>query len=98
LDGGWDSGPPTCTNDASVTCTVENTNYTCELPLFADASARVGCGQTATVGTGCCGGCGCVAVEVYYDGRQCWEGIPGCSEGPVDAFAGRWFVPHPPSP
>jgi hypothetical protein len=82
--------------DAGVGCTVQFATFSCELAEFADASAIVTCGQTATVGTACCGGCGCVAVEVYYDGRQCWEGIPDCPDSAVAGFAGRWFDPHAP--
>ncbi len=81
---------------SSVTCTVVSDPGSCELQAYAGASATVGPGQTATVGTSCCGNCGCVAVEVYYDGSQCWEGIPSCSQGPVSEFAGTWFDPHAP--
>jgi hypothetical protein len=79
--------------DAGVTCAVEYTPYSCELAQFADASATVACGQTATVGMACCGECGCVAVEVYYDGTQCWDGVPDC---PAGALRGAWFNPHTP--
>ncbi len=90
-----DSCARTCP-EAGVACTVKFATFSCELAAFADASAIVACGQTATVGTACCGGCGCVAVEVYYDGRECWEGIPDCPDSAVAGFAGRWFDPHTP--
>jgi hypothetical protein len=96
-EGGPDACVVTCT-DAGVTCMVEDPGFTCEFLEFAGWSATVACGQAAAVGIACCGGCGCVAVDVYYDGRQCWEGIPGCSRGPVAQFAGQWLVPHAPAP
>jgi hypothetical protein len=92
LEGGPNSCVLTCT-DASVTCVVAYASFSCELEEFAEASATVACGQTATVGTACCGACGCVAVEVFYDGKRCWEGIPDCSQGTVE---GQWFDPRAP--
>jgi hypothetical protein len=91
-DGGPDSCASNCT-EASVICTVVPDTDTCELKEFVGASAQVACGEAAIVGTACCGECGCVAVEVFYDGTRCWEGIPDCS---LVGLAGQWFGPHAP--
>jgi hypothetical protein len=82
----------TCSGQ-SVTCTVESVSSACEPNMFADASATVACGQTVTVGTSCCGGCGCVPVQLYFDGKRCWEGMPACA---LSQFAGKFFDPHAP--
>jgi hypothetical protein len=96
LDGG---GPNSCAalcTDGGVTCSVVGDPLSCEFEEFSEASAPVACGQTATVGTACCGACGCVAVEVFYDGARCWQGLPDCSQGAAAEFDGRWFDPHAP--
>jgi hypothetical protein len=90
LDGGCKAS---CTADAGVTCTIAPSNFACELEQYADASADVSCGGTTTLGMACCGGCGCVAVEVYYDGRRCWQGMPDCA---ISQFTNEFFDPHPP--
>jgi hypothetical protein len=94
LDGGPDGGcTSSCTSDRSNICTVILDENDCELIELAGAFATVGCGQSATVGTASCGGCGSVAVEVYYDGARCWEGIPDCT---LPQFTGKFFDPHAP--
>ncbi|HKO47868.1 MAG TPA: hypothetical protein VJV79_09095 [Polyangiaceae bacterium] len=87
LDGG-------CTaqcEDTTVTCGVESTGIACEFEGFTGATAEVACGQRLIVGTACCGGCGCVPVELFFDGTRCWQGIPGCG---LDQFNNRLFDPH----
>ncbi|HYP75559.1 MAG TPA: hypothetical protein VER12_06385 [Polyangiaceae bacterium] len=70
----------------TVTCGVEP-SFTCEFSGFNGATAEVACGQRVVIGTACCGGCGCVPVEVYFDGKYCWQGIPQCTLGPlIDQF------------
>jgi hypothetical protein len=91
LDGGCASN---CTGE-TVTCGVESYQDFCEFESFHDTPVTVTCGQTATAGIANCGGCGTVAVEVYYDGSKCWEGIPDC---PLDGFAGKLVSPHAPLP
>ncbi len=72
----------------SVTCGIETDYFyegltSCELSGFAGASATLAPGETATVGVSCCGSCGCVAVEVRYDGTKCWDGGPPRSVSPA---------------
>jgi hypothetical protein len=90
LDGGCTSN---CDRDQSNICSVILDRTECELVELAGAFTTVACGQTAPVGTANCGGCGSVAVDVYYDGAQCWEGIPDCA---LPQFAGKLFDPHAP--
>ena len=79
--------PPPCDLEGSCTSNGENAQVTCgveswhecEFIAFAGATAQVGWGQRAVVGTACCGQCECVPVEVYYDGAHCWQGIPQCN-------------------
>ena len=77
----------------SVTCVVGTLEIGCEIKQFRGMSATVGCGRTASVGTANCGACGSVAVEVYFDGKQCWEGIPSCSR---PEYFGKFLDPHAP--
>jgi hypothetical protein len=65
----------------------------CEVEGFAGASAEVGCGQRAIIGTACCGECGCVPVEVFFDGKNCWQGVPTCT---VAQWADLFLDPHAP--
>jgi hypothetical protein len=85
----------TCTSqceDEEVTCGVNSTGVACEFEGFAGATAPVTCGERVIVGTACCGGCGCVPVELFFDGEHCWQGIPSCE---LPEFNGRLFDPHP---
>jgi hypothetical protein len=62
----------------------------CEFSQAAGASAVVACGQSATVAQLDCGGCGYVKVQVYFDGRHCFQGIePSC-------LGKGWLYPHLP--
>jgi hypothetical protein len=62
----------------------------CEFIQSTGLSAEVACGDTVTVAPQvCCGGCGCVDVVLFFDGRTCWEGIPTCG---LDEFAGKLFA------
>ena len=85
---GGDAGepPPPCDLEGNcsahgdgvkVTCGVESW-FQCEFSGFVGATAEVGWGQHAVIGTACCGACECVPVEVYFDGAQCWQGVPQC--------------------
>jgi hypothetical protein len=74
-----------------VTCGVEAIGFACEFEGFVGATADVGSGQHVVIGTACCGGCGCTPVEVYYDGRNCWQGIPECV---LPQFMDQMFDPH----
>lgn len=85
----------TCTSDChdtQATCGVISTGVACEFEGFADATAPVACGERVIVGTACCGGCGCVPVELFFDGENCWQGIPTCQ---LPEFTNRLFAPHP---
>ena len=76
-----------------VTCGVE-TASACEFIGFTGATAQVACGQRAVIGTACCGGCGCVPVEVFFDGTYCWQGVPRCEGG---ALGNKMLYPHAPT-
>jgi hypothetical protein len=89
LDGGC---AVTCTGQ-TADCTVVPVGFACEFDGFVGATQHAECGVNVSVGTACCGGCGCVAVDVFYDGRRCWQGIPDCA---LDQFAGKVFAPHAP--
>ena len=89
LDGGCAA---VCHGQAAH-CTVELAGFSCELDAFQSASANVACGETSTVGTALCGGCGSVDVQLYFDGTRCWEGLPGCTR---PEYSGKFFLPHPP--
>jgi hypothetical protein len=82
-----------CTTDQNAICAVVNRDVLCELIGFAGASTEVACGQRATVGTACCGACGCVPVEVFFDGKNCWQGVPTCTAPEV---SGMFLNPHAP--
>ncbi|MEI9953811.1 MAG: hypothetical protein WDO74_33755 [Pseudomonadota bacterium] len=77
--------------DTTVTCGVVSTGIACEFEGFTGATAEVACGQRTVIGTACCGGCGCVPVEVYFDGAHCWQGIPKCT---MPSFTDRLWDPH----
>ena len=77
--------------DKPVTCGVEALGFACEFDGFVGATTQVSSGKRAVVGTACCGGCGCVPVEVYFDGSHCWEGIPQCT---LPQFTDQLFDPH----
>jgi hypothetical protein len=91
VDGGCASN---CAGE-TVSCGVESFANYCEFELFHDTPATVTCGQTATVGIANCGLCGSVAVQVFYDGSHCWQGVPDC-QGSVSF--GKLFDPHAPLP
>jgi len=96
--------PPSCDLDGScikddckdttVACGVESTGTTCEFEGFKGATAPVSCGQRAVIGMACCGGCGCVPVEVYFDGTHCWQGFPQCE---MEEFRNKMVLPHLPT-
>jgi hypothetical protein len=96
--GAVDPGPPpppcdlegNCESQCrtKVTCGIQAANE-CEFAGFDGATVEVGCGQRASVGVACCGACGCVPVEVYFDGTSCWQGIAECN--------GRLVSPHAPT-
>jgi hypothetical protein len=90
IDGGCVSK---CTGQPSAICSVVSRDLLCELEGFSGASAEVACGQQVVIGTACCGGCGCVPVEVFFDGENCWEGVPSCAE---PQWAGQLLKPHAP--
>jgi hypothetical protein len=91
IDGGCISKCPSDT----VNCTVEFPPGECEFEAFRDIPTSVTCGQSVTVGIANCGGCGSVAVQVYYDGSYCWQGIPDCM---LPQFVGKFLNPHAPLP
>jgi hypothetical protein len=72
---------------ATVTCGVVPGNE-CEFAGFVGATAQVAWGQAAVIGLACCGQCECVPVEVYFDGVQCWQGLPQCANN-------KFITPHP---
>jgi len=78
--------------DTIVTCGVVSSGHACEFDGFSGATASIAGGQRVVVGTACCGGCGCIPVELYFDGKHCWQGIPQCSLG---NFENQVFTPHP---
>ena len=82
-----------CEN-STATCGIVSTGAFCELEGFTGATAQVACGQRVVIGTACCGGCGCVPVEVFFDGKHCWEGMPQCKGLELD---NRMLFPHPPT-
>jgi hypothetical protein len=90
IDGGCVSQ---CSSDQSAVCAVVGQGTLCELQGFAGASVEVGCGQRAIVGTACCGECGCVPVEVYFDGKNCWQGVPTCT---TPEWTDQFLNPHAP--
>jgi hypothetical protein len=95
VDGGIDGGCASKCTGEIVRCGVESYDNLCEFELFHDTPVTVTCGQTATAGIASCGGCGTVAVEVYYDGSFCWEGVPDCS---LEGLSGKFLQPHAPLP
>jgi hypothetical protein len=78
-----------------VSCSIESLGFACEFDGFVGASTSLTCGERAVIGTACCGGCGCVPVEVYFDGKHCWEGVPQCT---LEQFSNEMFDPHGPTP
>jgi hypothetical protein len=89
LDGGCATQ---CSGIPSTTCGIVSSNgLLCELQGFVGASNQVACGQRSVIGTACCGACGCVAVEVFFDGTNCWQGVPTCT-----ASSDQLFNPHAP--
>jgi len=94
--GGEGGAPPppcdlngNCSSDgdgATVTCGVVPGNE-CEFTGFVGATAQLAWGKSQVIGLACCGQCECVPVEVYFDGAQCWQGIPQCAEN-------RFITPH----
>lgn len=76
-------------------CSVITSTTLCELVGFVGASTQVACGQQAMIGTACCGQCGCVPVEMFYDGTYCWEGVPTCA---LSYLTDQFYEPHLPGP
>jgi hypothetical protein len=74
-----------------VTCGIESNGFACEFEGFLGATADVSCAERVVIGTACCGSCGCVPVEIYFDGTRCWQGMPLCQ---LPGFNGRLFKPH----
>jgi len=66
----------------------------CEFEGFTGATGEVTCNERVVIGTACCGGCGCIPVEVYFDGTYCWQGVPECKE---QNLAQRMLYPHQPT-
>jgi hypothetical protein len=92
VDGGC---APTCTGQ-TVTCAIESFDNYCEFEVFKDVPKQVACGQVITVGTACCGACGCVDVDLFYDGHECWQSTPACT--PEKFTPGQFYGPHAPVP
>jgi hypothetical protein len=80
-----------CEDKPSVTCGIESTGFACEFEGFVGATAQVACGQHVVIGMACCGGCGCVPVEVFFDGTRCWQGAPQCE---LPQFTNQFLDPH----
>ena len=80
--------------DSKLSCGVISTGAFCEFEGFSGATAPTACNQRAVIGTACCGACGCVPVEVYFDGTYCWQGMPQCKE---DNLSNRMFYAHLPT-
>jgi len=92
LDG--DGKCVTKCSDTVATCGVISTGFACEFEGFTGATAEVACAQRLVIGTACCGGCGCVPVELFFDGKRCWQGIPKCD---FPQFSNKLYSPHPTS-
>jgi len=60
----------------------------CEFSQTEGQSAVVPSGQAVDIAEVDCGGCGHVTVQVYFDGRRCFQRAPGCFED--------WLYPHSP--
>ncbi|MEO6599361.1 MAG: hypothetical protein ABIQ16_05775 [Polyangiaceae bacterium] len=87
------AGPvPTRCAAKQATCAVLS-EPACEFMAFADQTKTLSCGEIATVGMAQCGACGPATVELYFDGRTCWQGIPDCA---LADFAGKFVYPHLP--
>jgi hypothetical protein len=93
IDGGCVSQCGVPGSAQSAVCAVVLRDALCELEGFVGASADVACGQRALIGTACCGACGCVPVEVFFDGTNCWQGMPTCT---APELAGHFLNPHAP--
>ena len=89
-----DNGCVTDCEENSVTCDIASTNVACEFEGFTGATAQVACGRRVVIGMACCGGCGCVPVEVFFDGNYCWQGVPRCEGG---ALGNKMLFPHAPT-
>jgi len=94
LDGSC-VGPSCEANGLSCSVISDPNGDHCEFVGFSGATAPASCNQRVVIGTACCGICGCVPVEVYFDGTNCWQGVPQCKE---DDLSARMFYPHQPSP
>ncbi len=73
-------------------CEVVDPGYSCEFTQLAGVSQQLTCGEPLVAGNVCCGGCGCVDVVLYFDGQQCWQGLPACD---LPEYAGKVLFPHP---
>jgi hypothetical protein len=82
---------------SAVTCAISSSSDNCEFKSFYGDTATLTPGQTAVVGQSCCGTCGCVDVELRFDGSECWQGFPDCCSG-ADAseYCNQWQAPHAP--
>jgi hypothetical protein len=90
IDGGCVSQ---CTDQSAICAVVSRDTPLCELQGFVGASAELGCAQRAIIGTACCGECGCVPVEVFFDGKNCWQGVPTCTAA---EWTDQFLSPHAP--
>ena len=88
-----DGGCAAVCHGQTARCAVELAGFSCELDQFQGAEATVTCGDKVAVGTTSCGACGSVAVQVFFDGTRCWQGIPDCQQ---PGFLGTFFLPHDP--